>query len=133
MIFPRPEYPNPIFRRNEWLNLNGSGSFLRCSEGRRKFVPFCPESVLRYRICGLYTKRNIQNLSSRKLERKRVNLHFGAVDYYAEVYLSGKFTDHRGYTFEFDIWNILFPKTKLPLRTDDLFPGNSLPASSQRN
>src|SRR5206468_2903006 len=56
---PRPEYPQPQFQREEWLNLNGwwdfefddadQGRKERWSNGQRRFsgailVPFCFES-----------------------------------------------------------------------------------------
>src|SRR5207245_1884899 len=59
---PRPEHPRPDFRRDEWLNLNGSWQFRFDSEDRgvaeewwkpdaggferRIVVPFCWESEL---------------------------------------------------------------------------------------
>ncbi len=133
MTFPRPEYPNPIFRRNEWLNLNGKWLF-SCDalKGEREItVPFCPESVLSgIGYTGFINKAEYSKkfILPESWKGKRVNLHFGAVDYYAEVYLNGKFTGtHRGgYTpFEFDITEYLVSgENEVAVKvTDDLFSG----------
>ncbi|MBP9988612.1 MAG: beta-galactosidase [Ruminococcus sp.] len=128
MNIPRPEFPNPQFQRHDWLNLNGEWSFQIDNEKsglEKKFfnpdtkfdskiiVPFCPESVL----SGLEHKDFIYAVwYSRKITipekfiGKRVILHFGAVDYIAEVYLNGKKvgTHKGGYiSFKFDITDYL--------------------------
>lgn len=124
MNIPRPEYPNPQFQRNEWLNLNGEWSFQIDNEKsglERKFyqtrtvltdkiiVPFCPESVL----SGIEHKDFMNAVwYSRKFtipeknKGKRVFLNFGAVDYKATVYINGEEVgSHSGgyISFKFDI------------------------------
>lgn len=121
---PRPEHPNPIFQRGEWLNLNGRWDFeIDCGnsgEERGLFkdgvklsgeiiVPFCPESGLSgvgnkdfmaavwYRRAVSITKKQLQD---------RVFLHFGAVDFFATVYVNERKvgTHYGGYcAFSFDI------------------------------
>lgn len=124
MNYLREEYPNPQWERNDWKCLNGTWDFeldYGASAIDRKLyehpelisgkinVPFCPES----KLSGVESKdfipavvyRKKIKLSEKELE-KNVILHFGAVDYYAEVYINNiKVGTHTGgYTpFEFDI------------------------------
>ncbi len=125
-VIPRPEYPNPIFERENWENLNGKWLFEidsgNSGEDRHMFavnsedkytkeitVPFCPESKLsgiehKDFMTSLWYKRKV-SISEDRL-KGRVMLHFGAVDYRATVYVNGKAVgEHKGgYThFEFDI------------------------------
>lgn len=124
MNYLREEYPNPQWERKDWRCLNGIWDFefdysasaidRRLYEHAELFsrkinIPFCPES----KLSGIENKdfipavvyRKEIKLSRKDLE-KRCILHFGAVDYYTEVYINGKRVgDHTGgYTpFEFDI------------------------------
>lgn len=110
----RQEHPNPQFKRNEWINLNGEWEFEvdgGCSGRERELykkekfdevinVPFCPESKLSgierkdMMNCVWYKRRiNIQKPSS----DSRVFLHFGACDYKTYVYVNGRFAgEHTG-------------------------------------
>jgi beta-galactosidase/beta-glucuronidase len=102
MTTPRPEYPRPQLVRDDWLNLNGPWEFAFDfgSSGRERElewshqikVPFCPESSL----SGIGYKDFMPSVWYRRTFRlpkswqgKRVLLHFGAVDYKAEVWLNG--------------------------------------------
>jgi len=123
MHAPRPEYPRPQFQRSDWLNLNGEWEFEidPGNSGRERgllgksrldgriVVPFAPES----RLSGVgHTDfltscwyRRTLNLPETWAER-RLFLHFGAVDYEAEVWVNGQSVGrHRGgYTpFSFEI------------------------------
>lgn len=108
---PRSEYPRPQFRRDDWLNLNGTWTYVfdfgksgreqgfpesqgfgDAPGGGEITVPFCPESEL----SGVaYTDFIEAMWYHRKLSlpagwaSKRVILHFGAVDYEAEVFIDG--------------------------------------------
>ena len=113
-ITPRPEYPRPQFRREDWINLNGKWRFVFDDEdrGRREgwqnvpggslagdspfdreiTVPFCYQS----RLSGIgetafhdvvWYARTF-DFSPRTDER--LLLHFGAVDYRAEVWVNGE-------------------------------------------
>lgn len=101
---PRPEYPRPQFERSEWINLNGQWSyefdFSNSGQSRRLMnarqldntitVPFCPESKLsgvNYTdfINQMWYQRSISIPSDWK--GKKILLHFGAVNYHAEVFL----------------------------------------------
>ena len=103
----RPEFPNPQFRRDNWVNLNGTWSFCMDKEdngAEKKYfektafegkieVPFCPESELSGIghtdfINACWYAREIEIPESALTGR--VLLHFGAVDYEANVYVNGK-------------------------------------------
>jgi len=111
---PRPEYPRPQLVRPDWMNLNGIWEF-EIDHGRsgreRKvteasslkdsiLVPFCPESEL----SGIGNKDFMSSVWYRRTfslpqawETGRVLVHFGAVDYFSEVWINGKSSGkHKG-------------------------------------
>lgn len=122
---PRPEYPRMQLRReNAWMNLNGVWDFsidhgksglergLQTSSAcyeRKITVPFCPES----KLSGIGNKDFMESVWYRRAVTfpeawagKRILLHFGAVDFRAEVWLDGKIAGvHIGGSspFTFDI------------------------------
>ena len=118
----RPEHPRPQFERANWTNLNGKWEFeisdKKSIDNIQKLamkieVPFCPES----KLSGIEHKdfmksvwyRRVFNIDKEKL-KNRVILHFGAVDYVANVFVNGKKAgSHKGgYTsFSFDITELL--------------------------
>ncbi len=126
---PRPEHPKPQFERSDWINLNGEWEFSfdeslcgkekgyekRHFEGKIT-VPFCPESSL----SGIgntdfhnavWYRRDI--VIPNEWEGKRVILHFGACDYFTEVFVNGSSvgTHKGGYSsFSFDITEALSDK-----------------------
>ena len=123
MIY-RTEHPKPQFMRETWQNLNGPWQFemdLSCSgkernlfEAEQNFsqtinVPFCVESDLSgigYKdfVNSVWYKRDIE-ITEAQLNG-RVFLHFGAVDYIADVYVNGTLvgTHKGGYvSFKFEI------------------------------
>lgn len=127
-MIPRAEYPRPQFERENWINLNGKWAFEidngLSGEARGLqnvgvilnstiIVPFCPESKLSGVqntdfMYGVWYKRTV-NISEKEL-KNRVVLHFGAVDYFAKVFINGKLagTHKGGYvSFEFDITEFL--------------------------
>ncbi|MCL2487796.1 MAG: beta-galactosidase [Oscillospiraceae bacterium] len=119
----KPEHPRPDRFRPRWLNLNGEWQFTidsGCSGKERKLhergiftgkieVPFVPESKLSgigYQdfIKSVWYRREIEIPAD--WQGGRVLLHFGAVDYLAEVWVNGVSagTHKGGYTpFVFDI------------------------------
>ncbi|MGC9521577.1 MAG: glycoside hydrolase family 2 protein [Anaerolineae bacterium] len=125
---PRPEYPRPQFRREDWLNLNGrwtyvfdfgksgrqrgfqnSDGFADIANGGEILVPFCPESML----SGVAHKDFIEMMWYHRQitvpeswAGRRILLHFGAVDYECEAFIDGVSVGHHwGGTvaFSFDI------------------------------
>lgn len=153
---PRPEYPRPDFQRDTWMNLNGTWKF--------RFDPddvgvseawYAPESAA---IAGQITVpypwqsalSGVQDLLHhgvawyrREVEIPqswdggRVVLHFGAVDYAAQVWVNGQLQgEHEGgYTpFEFDITPVLQAgENTIAVRVDD--PANlwEIPHGKQKS
>ncbi|MDX3319672.1 glycoside hydrolase family 2 TIM barrel-domain containing protein [Streptomyces sp. ME03-5684b] len=110
---PRPEYPRPQFRRDRWLNLNGTWEFEidRSDTGRERgllerelageiVVPFAPESAL----SGVGEQDFMRAVWYRRTvtvppdwRGDRVLLHFGAIDHDATVWVNGTEAGrHRG-------------------------------------
>jgi beta-galactosidase/beta-glucuronidase len=146
MSIPRPEHPRPQFRRDTWLNLNGTWSFRidngvsgeqagwhddpDCLDGRIT-VPFCPESKLSgvghtdFMPAVWYGRRlDIPDAWS----SRRVRLHFGAVDYECRAWVNGHSVGrHLGgsSSFFFDITSALEPgnNTLVVCARDDLRSG----------
>ena len=95
MISARGEYPRPDFIREQWESLNGEWefSFDRPVFDRKILVPFCYQS----KKSGIgetedhdtvWYRRNFVVEGSR-LQGHRLLLHFGAVDYQAQVWVNG--------------------------------------------
>lgn len=126
---PRPEYPNPQFERENWINLNGEWEFEKdpeCNGAERGLVsaehlssqitvPFCMESRLSgigdtdFCDCVWY-KKTVTLDTDFKSEKKRVFLNIGACDYKTEVFVNGQSvgTHIGGYiSFRFDITDAL--------------------------
>jgi len=150
---PRPEYPQPQFQRERWLNLNSKWEFeyddtnLGLDEGwmsgskrfsRTILVPFCPES----RQSGIgdtgfhpyvWYRRSVTVPPEWK--GQRVLLRFGAVDYKAMVWLNGQFLgEHTGghVPFRFDITGQLKPgANQLVVRAEDPPTDRYLPRGKQ--
>ena len=129
-IPPRAEHPRPQFFRERWINLNGEWTFnfdfgksgkdrgLAASTGfeDRILVPFPPESELSgvgYTdfIDDMWYHRSF--VIPQDWSASRVLLHFGAVDYEAEVYVDGVFIGrHVGgsSSFTFDLSGVVIPE-----------------------
>lgn len=115
---PHPEYPRPQMTRNEWMNLNGVWEFQRSANLNEKppfgkklteniLVPFPVESALSgimEQLDKFWYRRTFEIPS--KWKGKKILIHFGAVDYEAEVFINGKEIGlHKGgyLPFSFDI------------------------------
>ena len=129
-MIPRSEHPKPQFCRDNWLNLNGTWAF-EIDQGRSGFdrglanpdaslsqqilVPFCPESDLSgigYKdfMYGVWYQRKVTLTDAQCAGR--VFLHFGAVDYEANVYVNGKIAgNHKGgyVSFKVEITDLVSP------------------------
>ena len=128
MNIPRPEHPKPQFERENWINLNGKWQFeidngtcgiergLNSPEANLNseiLVPFCPESTLSGIgntdfMYGVWYKRSIA-INEEQLNGS-VFIHFGAVDYKANLFVNGKKVgEHKGgyVSFSFDITEFL--------------------------
>ena len=89
----RPEYPRPNLVRDRWVNLNGEWEISFDGDpafARSINVPFCPQASLSG--CGGIEVGDV--LWYRRFfdapRAERLRLHFGAVDYRAEVFVNGK-------------------------------------------
>src|SRR6188768_1486331 len=111
------EYPRPQLVRKDWQNLNGLWDYAITAKDAPKpekwdgqiLVPFCPESALSgvgksvTRDQTLWYRRAFEAPAGWK--KRRILLHFGAVDWEATVSVNGKaFPTHRGMSdpFSFD-------------------------------
>lgn len=117
------EYPRPQFERKEYLNLNGYWDYAFCSSRQfpdhymgKILVPFSPEASLsgvnrqlqpeEY----LWYRRFLPISEYDLLHDNRLLLHFGAIDYEADIFINGqKVFSHKEATFLFpvtspDIW-----------------------------
>lgn len=105
-MYIKNDYPRPQFQRREWLNLNGQWDFCFDDEdcgisqawylgaadfGQKICVPFVYQSNAS--LIGDSTPHDIvwykRTFSVSPEEGQQVILHFGAVDYMADVYVNG--------------------------------------------
>ena len=119
---PRPEYPQPQFKRAQWMTLNGEWEFDfdDKNEGNSKFtrkilVPFAfesPKSGIGDTAFHPWAWYRRSFTPPAAWQGKRVLLNFGAVDYRAWVWVNGQFVgSHEGgnVPFKFDITALAKP------------------------
>lgn len=124
---PRPEHPQPLMERADWVNLNGEWDFEfdfgnsgidrklyeKTNLSEKIMVPFCPESRLsgvehKDFIRAVWYHRTFTVSPNRPLGK--ILLHFGAVDYECHVWVNGKEAGiHKGgySSFCFDITSLV--------------------------
>jgi beta-galactosidase/beta-glucuronidase len=139
---PLPEYPRPQLVRDSWQNLNGQWDFAILPKGSspetgfagKITVPFSVESFLSgvQKPVGpdheLWYERTLDLGLDRK--GKRVLLHFGAVDWEAEVWVNGQQVGkHQGGfdSFSFDITDHLVKGKSQKIRVRVWDPSDSGP------
>jgi Concanavalin A-like lectin/glucanases superfamily/Glycosyl hydrolases family 2, sugar binding domain/Glycosyl hydrolases family 2 len=113
-----PEYPRPQLTREKWQNLNGVWEFAKAEVnqappvgqalGERVLVPYPIESALsgiqRHEDRMWYRRTFTVPAGWKVGNGNRLQLHFGAVDYDAKVYVNGKqVATHRGGYDGFDV------------------------------
>jgi hypothetical protein len=113
-----PEYPRPQLTRSRWQNLNGVWEFARAgvgqavpagqSLGERVLVPYPIESALsgiqRHEDRMWYRRTFTVPAGWQVGSGQRLQLHFGAVDYDAKVWVNGtQVATHRGGYDGFDV------------------------------
>ena len=126
------EYPRPGLVRDSYLNLNGEWEY--CISTQKKtdqydgtiLVPFSPESMLSGVGKILQPDQYLHYRTSFSIPdgfvKKRVLLHFGAVDQECEVYVNGMYVGKHigGYLpFSFDITECLKEENELKVIVTD--------------
>lgn len=119
---PYPEYPRPQMKRDLWLNLNGAWDYVIRYKEEDKPTTYAGKILVPYPIesslSGVGKTVGDQNVLwyhrsfaiPAAMKEKRLLLHFGAVDWQAEVYVNGqKAGKHEGGydPFYFDITNLV--------------------------
>src|SRR5690349_16396020 len=97
---PLPEYPRPQFERSNWTNLNGPWDYAIVEREAPQpeewqgeiIVPFAVESLLsgvEKRVSPAERLWYRKRIATPKFDKgHRVLLHFGAVDWEAEIYVN---------------------------------------------
>lgn len=128
------EYPRPNMARDSYYNLNGEwdccispSAVVQPHEYDRKIlVPFSPESALsgieEILRPGMYLHYRKGFRLPEGFRKRRVLLHFGAVDQECEVFLNGRrLGGHMGgyLPFHFDVTDALQEENELTIRVTD--------------
>lgn len=111
-----PEYPRPLLRRKNYINLNGYWDYRIVKDKSRRLpdsyegkilVPFSPESPLSGVNRALQPNETLwyhRTFDNPLLSGQRLLLHFGAVDQMCAVYVNGRrAVCHRGGFLPFSV------------------------------
>ena len=142
-----PEYPRPLMTRPEWKNINGLWDYAITSKEAGQpaafdgeiLVPFCVESSLSGVMKTMGSDQalwyRLRFTVPKAWKGQRVLLHFGAVDWMADVWVNDiKVGQHTGgYTpFSFDITQALATKENtLVVRVWDPTDNSYIPHGKQ--
>ena len=134
---PGPEHPRPHLRREAWTSLDGEWEFGAGGTAvfdRRINVPFCPESEL----SGIGERVGDVVWYRRRFDPPtgdRVLLHFGAVDYWASVWVNDiEVARHEGghSPFTADITGALRSRGNvIVVRAEDSLADKTIPRGKQ--
>ena len=135
---PRPEYPRPSLRRDAWTNLNGEWEFGAGPSqtfDRTILVPFAPQSEL----SGVHKRAPGDVVWYRRRfeapQAERLQMHFGAVDYWATVWVNGEVVTRHGgghTPFSADITKVVRPHDNLVVvRAEDPLSDKTIPRGKQ--
>ena len=152
---PRPEHPNPQFKRESWVSLNGEWEFVRdhsiSGKARKLYqadaifpdritVPFCMESELSgigdkdFCECVWY-RREVEIDADTLANGKQTLLHVGACDYRTDLYVNGKYIGkHIGGSaaFTFNITSALtVGKNTIVISAEDRLRSGEQPGGKQ--
>jgi beta-galactosidase/beta-glucuronidase len=140
-LFERSDFPRPDWIRREYVPLDGEWEFQEdpAGEGEKRawhdrrrlsekiHVPFCVESkasgIGRANPAKIVWYKKRFRLEPQFTARRRILLHFGAVDYEARVWMNGKYigSHEGGFTpFSFDVTDAIDgPENALAVRVRD--------------
>lgn len=143
----RNEYPRPIFKRDNWVSLNGEWDFIFDDENKgidQQFFRYFPKESLKINVPFAYqtklsginerTKHDVIWYRKKVMVNSKTRINFQAVDYSCSVYVNGdKLLDHTGGStpFSVDVPEYLNGEVDLVVRCFDPLFDESIPRGKQ--